>query len=137
MSNFIVQALRGEDITIYGDGNQTRSFCYVDDMVEGFLKLMDTPDDFTGPVNIGNPREFTIRQLAELVVEMVGSKSRLIWKPLPADDPMQRQPDITLAREVLDWQPTMPLEAGLKKTIDYFEALLSGAVGATAGEAAR
>lgn len=137
VSNFIVQALRGEDITIYGDGNQTRSFCYVDDMVEGFLKLMDTPDDFTGPVNIGNPREFTIRQLAELVVEMVGSKSRLIWKPLPADDPMQRQPDITLAREVLDWQPTMPLEAGLKKTIDYFEALLSGAVGATAGEAAR
>ncbi|MGX1100446.1 UDP-glucuronic acid decarboxylase family protein [Amorphus sp. MBR-141] len=127
VSNFIVQALRGEDITIYGDGDQTRSFCYVDDLVEGFLRLMGTGDDFTGPVNIGNPREFTIRQLAELVVEMVGSRSKLIGRPLPADDPMQRQPDITLAKQVLGWEPVTPLEDGLKKTIAYFDALLSGA----------
>jgi UDP-glucuronate decarboxylase len=126
VSNFIVQALRGEDITLYGDGGQTRSFCYVDDLIEGFLRLMATGDDFTGPVNIGNPREFTIRQLAELVVEMVGSGSKLIRKPLPADDPMQRQPDITLAKKVLGWEPVTPLEDGLAKTIAYFDQLLSG-----------
>jgi len=129
VSNFIVQALRGEDITIYGDGGQTRSFCYVDDLIEGFLQLMETGDDFTGPVNIGNPREFTIKQLAELVVEMVGSGSKLIGKPLPADDPMQRKPDIRLAKEVLGWEPVTPLEDGLKKTIAYFDALLSGTLG--------
>lgn len=126
VSNFIVQALRGEDITLYGDGDQTRSFCYVDDLIEGFLRLMMTGDDFTGPVNIGNPREFTIKQLAELVVEMVGSSSKLIHEALPVDDPMQRQPDITLANEVLGWEPETKLEDGLKTTIAYFDALLRG-----------
>ncbi|MEQ9460606.1 MAG: SDR family oxidoreductase [Phycisphaeraceae bacterium] len=123
VSNFIIQALRGEDITLYGDGEQTRSFCYVDDLINGFLKMMDAPDSFIGPVNIGNPVEFTIRELAELTLELTGSKSKLIHKPLPADDPTQRQPDITLAREKLGWEPTVPLREGLGKTIAYFRDL--------------
>jgi UDP-glucuronate decarboxylase len=124
ISNFIVQALRGEPITIYGEGQQTRSFCYVDDLVEGFLRLMSTPEGFTGPVNLGNPGEFTIRQLANMVLDLTGSRSTLVNKPLPEDDPMQRQPDITLARSALDWEPTIALEDGLKKTIAYFDDLL-------------
>ena len=127
VSNFIVQALGGEPITIYGDGCQTRSFCYVDDLVEGIVRLMDTPDDFTGPVNLGNPAEMTIRELAEKVIEMTGSRSRIDKRPLPQDDPIQRQPDIALAREQLGgWAPRVALEPGLRKTIDYFEALLRG-----------
>ena len=126
VSNFIVQALKGEDITIYGEGNQTRSFCYVDDMIEGFLRLMESPEDFTGPVNLGNPGEFTILELAKKILEMTGSGSRIIFEPLPADDPKQRQPDISLAKNNLDWQPTVPLENGLKKTIEYFDLLLRG-----------
>jgi len=122
VSNFIVQALKGEDITIYGDGHQTRSFCYCDDLIEAFIRIMDTPDAFAGPVNIGNPVEFTIKQLAELVIEMVGTKSRLIYKPLPSDDPTQRQPDISLAKEKLGWEPTINLQDGLKKTIEYFKS---------------
>lgn len=131
VSNFIVQALRGEDITIYGDGNQTRSFCYVDDLIEGMIRTMDTPDDFTGPINIGNPNEFTIRELAERVIALTGSRSALIFKPLPADDPRQRRPDISLARSVLDWTPRIQLDEGLHKTIAYFKRLVS-----TAAEAA-
>ena len=123
--NFIVQALKGKAITVYGEGQQTRSFCYVDDLIDGFIKLMDTSDDFTGPVNLGNPNEFTIRQLAELVVEMTGSSSKLIFKPLPQDDPKQRQPDISLAKNILGWQPSIQLEEGLKKTIEYFDLLLT------------
>ena len=126
VSNFIVQALKGEDITLYGDGSQTRSFCYVDEMVDGFMRMMASPADFTGPVNLGNPAEFTIRELAEKVLELTGSRSRLVTKPLPADDPKQRQPDITLARNKLGWEPKVTLEEGLKKTIEYFDALLSG-----------
>ena len=125
VSNFIVQALMNKPITIYGDGEQTRSFCYVDDLVEGFVRLMDTPDKVTGPVNLGNPGEFTIRQLAENVIRLTGSRSRLVKRPLPADDPMQRQPDIRLAKKLLGWEPTVALEPGLKKTIAYFEKLLS------------
>jgi UDP-glucuronate decarboxylase len=125
VSNFIVQALKGEAITVYGEGQQTRSFCYVDDLIDGFIKLMDTSDDFTGPVNLGNPNEFTIRQLAELVVEMTGSSSKFIFKPLPQDDPKQRQPDISLAKNILGWQPSIQLEEGLKKTIEYFDLLLT------------
>ena len=121
VSNFIVQALRGEPITLYGDGLQTRSFCYVDDLVDGLMRLMDTDDSFTGPVNIGNPGEFTIRQLAEQVIELTGSKSTLVHKPLPSDDPMQRQPDLTLARKHLNWEPSTALQQGLVKTIAYFE----------------
>jgi len=124
VSNFIVQALKNEDITIYGEGNQTRSFCYCDDLIRGFLKMMDTRDDFTGPVNIGNPGEFTIIQLARKVIDMVGSKSKLVYKPLPQDDPMQRKPDITLAKKELGWEPTIMLEEGLKYTIAYFDELL-------------
>ncbi len=124
VSNFIMQALRNEPITIYGDGSQTRSFCYVDDLIEAFVRLMDTPDDFTGPVNTGNPNEFTIKELAEKVIELTGSKSELVYKPLPTDDPTQRQPDITLAKEKLGWEPLVQLEEGLKKTIPYFEGLL-------------
>jgi len=127
VSNFIMQALRGEPITIYGDGQQTRSFCYVDDMVEGFVRLMNSESGFTGPVNLGNPGEFTIRELAEKVIELTNSKSELINKPLPHDDPKQRQPDITLAREKLDWEPTLRLADGLKQTIAYFDGLLSTA----------
>ena len=128
VSNFIVQALQGQPITIYGDGSQTRSFCYVDDLIEGFVRLMDSPDAVTGPINIGNPGEFTILQLAEKVIALTGSTSELVRKPLPADDPMQRQPDITKARNVLGWEPTVPLEEGLKKTISYFEDLLTGRI---------
>ncbi|KPJ93628.1 MAG: NAD-dependent dehydratase [Gammaproteobacteria bacterium SG8_15] len=124
VSNFIVQALKGEDITIYGDGNQTRSFCYVDDLVEAFVRLMNTADDFTGPVNTGNPGEFTIKELAEKVVDMIGTKSKIVYKPLPFDDPKQRQPDISLAKKELGWEPTIQLEEGLIKTIAYFDDLL-------------
>jgi UDP-glucuronate decarboxylase len=128
VSNFIVQALKGEPITLYGDGSQTRSFCYVDDLVDGFIKLMATPADFQGPMNLGNPVEFTIRELAEKVVELTGARSKLIQEPLPADDPRQRQPDISLARKRLDWSPKVELEAGLVKTIEYFDKLLGGSV---------
>jgi UDP-glucuronate decarboxylase len=126
VSNFIVQALKGEAITIYGDGRQTRSFCYVDDLIEGFIRLMDTEPGFTGPVNLGNPGEFTIRQLAERVIALSGSASTLEFKPLPSDDPLQRQPDIRLAREKLGWTPAVQLDEGLKKTIAYFDRLLAG-----------
>ena len=125
VSNFIVQALQGEDITIYGEGLQTRSFCYQSDLIEGFLRLMATGPEVTGPINLGNPGEFTIRQLAELVIELTGSASKLVFKPLPADDPLQRQPDIRLARERLGWEPTVPLREGLVHTIGYFDQLLS------------
>ena len=124
VSNFIVQALRGEDITIYGDGSQTRSFCYVDDLIEGMTRVMNSRDGFTGPVNIGNPGEFTIRALAEKVIELTGTSSKLIFQELPVDDPTQRRPDISLAKEELDWQPHVQLEEGLKKTIAYFERIL-------------
>ena len=128
VSNFIVQALRGEPITIYGDGQQTRSFCFVDDLVEAFVRFMDTPADFPGPVNIGNPNEFTIFELAEKVIALTGSRSAIVKRPLPQDDPMQRQPDITLAREKLGgWEPKVQLEAGLHQTIDYFDRLLKEA----------
>ncbi|HYF53031.1 MAG TPA: UDP-glucuronic acid decarboxylase family protein [Salinarimonas sp.] len=125
VSNFIVQALKGEPITVYGDGSQTRAFCYVDDLIDGFVRLMNAPDTVTGPVNLGNPVEFTILQLAEKVIELIGSPSKIIRKPLPADDPTQRCPNITMAKNVLDWTPKVPLDAGLRKTVDYFEALLS------------
>lgn len=124
VSNFVVQALKGEDITIYGDGNQTRSFQYVDDLIEGMLRMMQTEDGFTGPVNIGNPREFTMLQLAELVLHLTGSKSKIVFKPLPHDDPRQRRPDITLAKSKLDWEPTIVLEEGLLHVIDYFKKTL-------------
>jgi len=124
VSNFIIQALRGEPLTVYGEGQQTRSFCYVDDLVEAFLRLMDTPDDFTGPVNTGNPGEFTILELAKLVIEYTGSKSVIEYRPLPKDDPKQRRPDITLAKAKLGWEPKIPLSEGLKKTIDYFDQFL-------------
>lgn len=124
VSNFIIQALKGEEITIYGDGTQTRSFCYVDDLVESFVRLMNTPDDFTGPVNLGNPGEFTIRELAEKIISLTGSKSKIMFKPLPSDDPKQRCPDIRLAKESLNWTPKVPLEEGLAKTIAYFEEYL-------------
>lgn len=125
VSNFIVQALKGEPITIYGDGTQTRSFCYVDDMIAGFLAMMASPAGFTGPVNLGNPGEFTIRDLAEKVVHLTNSRSVLVFKPLPSDDPKQRQPDITLARKTLDWKPVVSLEDGLKETIAYFKRTIS------------
>jgi UDP-glucuronate decarboxylase len=125
VSNFIMQALQNQDITLYGDGVQTRSFCYVDDLIEAFIRLMATGDDITGPINLGNPVEFTIRQLAEVVIELTGSKSKLINLPLPQDDPRQRQPNIEQAKAVLDWQPVTPLEQGLRKTIAYFDELLS------------
>lgn len=124
VSNFVVQALRGEDITIYGNGNQTRSFCYVDDLIEGMVRLMNSSDGFTGPVNIGNPEEFTIKQLAEIIVRLTGSRSKLVYRELPADDPAQRRPDITLAREVLGWKPQIQLEEGLMKTIGYFRSVI-------------
>jgi UDP-glucuronate decarboxylase len=124
VSNFIVQALKGENITIFGSGQQTRSFCYVDDLIEGMLRLMDSPADFTGPVNIGNPGEFTMLELAEKVLRLVGGKSKLTFHPLPEDDPKQRQPDITLAKSKLDWEPKVGLEDGLKETIAYFRKLL-------------
>lgn len=120
VSNFIMQALRGEAITIYGEGQQTRSFCYVDDLIEGMVRTMDTPDDFTGPVNIGNPNEFTILELATTIIRLTRSSSQLVNRPLPTDDPQQRQPDISLARKTLDWEPTVQLEEGLERTIRYF-----------------
>lgn len=123
VSNFIRQALRGEDITIFGEGSQTRSFCYRDDLIEGMIRMMNAPDDFTGPVNLGNPTEFTIRELAELVIRLTGTKSKLVKRPLPADDPTQRQPDISLARARLGWEPKVPLEEGLRRTIDWFRSI--------------
>lgn len=123
VSNFIIQALRGEDITIYGDGKQTRSFCYVDDLTNGMLRMMDSDDDFTGPVNMGNPNEFSILELAAKVIDLTGSKSQIKFMPLPSDDPKQRQPDIALAREKLGWEPITQLDEGLIKTIDYFRNL--------------
>jgi UDP-glucuronate decarboxylase len=124
VSNFIVQALKGEDITIYGDGSQTRSFCYVDDLIEAMLRMMNTEAGFTGPVNIGNPGEFSMLELAEMVLKLTASRSRLIFHPLPSDDPKQRRPDIAVAREKLDWEPKVCLEDGLKETITYFRSLL-------------
>lgn len=125
VSNFIVQALRGDDITIYGDGSQTRSFCYVDDLIEAFVRTMNTSDEFVGPVNIGNPAEFTMLELAERVIKLTGTSSRLVFKPLPSDDPKQRQPDISLAKSVLNgWEPTIQLEQGLARTIEYFQSLI-------------
>lgn len=128
VSNFIVQALQNKDITVAGDGSQTRSFQYVDDLIEGFLRLMATEDEFIGPVNIGNPCEFTILQLAEKVIELTGSHSKIVYIPLPSDDPMQRKPDISLAKEKLGWQPKIGLDEGLRKTIAYFDELLSNGV---------
>ena len=126
-----MQALKGEDITLYGDGLQTRSFCYVDDLIEGFIRFMDVPWDvdganqgFPGPINLGNPHEFTIRQLAEMVIKLTGAPSKLVFKPLPSDDPMQRKPDISRAREVLGWEPVVQLETGLGRTIEYFQKKL-------------
>ncbi len=124
VSNFIIQALKGEGLTLYGDGEQTRSFCYVDDLIEGFLRLMDSPSDVTGPINIGNPNEFTIKELAEHVLKLTGSSSTLTYLPLPSDDPKRRKPDISKAKEVLDWEPQILLEEGLRKTIAYFRELL-------------
>lgn len=121
VSNFIIQALNNEDITIYGDGKQTRSFQYIDDLIEGMVRMMDTEDDFTGPINIGNPNEFPVLELAERVIRMAGSTSKIVFKPLPTDDPKQRQPDIKLAKEKLGWQPTVELEDGLKRMIEYFK----------------
>ena len=125
VSNFIMQALQNQPITVYGDGLQSRSFCYVDDLIEGFVRLMHSPDDFTGPVNLGNPGEFTIRELAEKVIALTNSKSEIVLKPLPCDDPQQRQPDITLAKKKLGWEPRIRLEEGLRNTIPYFEQLLA------------
>jgi len=123
VSNFIVQALTGKDITIFGDGMQTRSFCYVDDLVEGMIRMMNSRDGFTGPVNLGNPGEFTMLELAEKVIQLTGSKSKIVYKPLPQDDPTQRKPIIDLAKKELAWEPKIPLEEGLKRTIAYFEKL--------------
>ena len=124
ISNFIVQALRGENITVYGDGSQTRSFCYVDNLIDGLIKLMDSSDDFTGPVNLGAPEESTILDLAKKIIDLTDSKSKIVHEPLPKDDPVRRCPDISIAKEKLNWQPTVPLAEGLKKTIDYFSLLL-------------
>ena len=124
VSNFIVQALNGEDITLYGDGQQTRSFCYYSDLIDGMIRLMNTGDDFTGPVNVGNPNEFTIRELAEKVIQITGSKSKIITRPLPSDDPLQRQPDITLARQKLNWEPKIQLDEGLMHTVEYFRTIV-------------
>jgi UDP-glucuronate decarboxylase len=121
VSNFILQALRKQDITVFGDGSQTRSFCFMDDLVEGMIRMMNAPDDFSGPVNIGNPNEFSILELSEKVIALTGSKSKIIHRPLPEDDPLQRRPDITLARDRLGWEPQIQLEDGLKRTIDYFK----------------
>jgi UDP-glucuronate decarboxylase len=120
VSNFIIQALTGQDITVYGDGSQTRSFCYVDDLIDGLIRLMNSPQEFTGPVNLGNPNELTIRELAEKVIEMTGSSSKINWEPLPTDDPVRRRPDITLAKKNLNWQPRVDLAKGLENTIAYF-----------------
>ena len=126
VSNFVVQALKGEAVTLFGDGSQTRSFCFVDDLVDGLIRLMNSPVELTGPVNLGNPREFTVRQLAELVIRLTGSRSKMEFRPLPTDDPKQRQPDIAQAKKVLDWSPRTELEEGLKATIGYFRDLLEG-----------
>jgi len=126
VSNFIVQALRGEPITVYGDGSQTRAFCYVDDLIEGFIRLMDAPDTVTGPINLGNPVEFTIGELARKIIDLTGSSSKIVYKPLPVDDPTQRCPDITLARKLLGWEPKVPLETGLLRTIEYFRQKMGG-----------
>jgi UDP-glucuronate decarboxylase len=123
VSNFVVQALNNEDITIYGSGQQTRSFQYVDDLIEGMIRVMETGDDFVGPVNIGNPHEFTILELAEKIIEMTGSKSKIVFKPLPHDDPKQRQPNISLAKEKLNWEPKVELEEGLRHMIEYFKTV--------------
>ena len=123
VSNFILQALKNEDLTVYGDGNQTRSFCYVDDMIEGVIRMMSTPDDFTGPVNLGNPEEYRILELAEKIIRLTKSRSKIVFKQLPEDDPLQRKPDIELAKAKLQWQPKTQLEEGLKQTIDYFKSL--------------
>lgn len=125
VSNFIVQALSNKDITVFGAGLQTRSFCYVDDLIEGLIRMMDAPDDFTGPVNLGNPNEFSVLELAKKIIEITGSKSKIVFRPLPQDDPCQRQPDISLAKEKLDWQPTINLDKGLKKTVKYFDKILT------------
>ncbi len=130
VSNFIIQALRGEDITLYGDGGQTRAFCYVSDLIEGFIRVMASGDDVTGPINLGNPHEITVRELAERVLALTGSRSRIVYHPLPQDDPMQRCPDITRARALLDWSPEVPLDEGLGRTIAYFKTLLQ--IGQTA-----
>ena len=124
VSNFIVQALKGEDITVYGDGSQSRSFCYYSDLLDGMIRLMNTGDDFTGPVNVGNPNEFTILQLAEKIISLCNSSSKIVWQPLPSDDPMQRQPDISLAKSKLGWEPKVQLEEGLVKTIEYFKTIV-------------
>ena len=124
VSNFIMQALQGEDITVFGNGSQTRSFCYVDDLVDGLIRLMNSQDTFTGPVNLGNPAEFSILELAQKVIELTGSKSKIVFKSLPDDDPKQRQPDITLAKDILNWEPTVFLNEGLIKTIDYFKTFM-------------
>jgi UDP-glucuronate decarboxylase len=124
VSNFIVQALKGEDITMYGDGSQTRSFCYVDDLIEGMIRLMNSRDGFTGPVNIGNPNEFTMLELAENIIKLTNTESKITFQPLPQDDPLQRQPDITLAKKELGWEPTIKLEEGLTKAIEYFKSVI-------------
>ncbi len=124
ISNFIVQALQGEDLTVYGNGEQTRSFCYVDDLIDGLIALMQSPDGVVGPVNIGNPGEYTILELAEMVLKLTGGRSKIVFKPLPQDDPTQRQPDITVARSTLGWEPKVPLQEGLERTIAYFRTLL-------------
>ena len=124
VSNFIVQALKGEDITIFGDGSQTRSFCYVDDLIEGFVKMMNSNSDLTGPINLGNPGEFTIKELAEKVVKMTGSSSRIVFRDLPQDDPKRRKPDISLAKKELNWEPKIDLESGLRKTVEYFKTIV-------------
>src|SRR5690606_20206580 len=124
VSNFIVQALQNNDITIYGDGSQTRSFCYVDDLIEGMIRMMNTDDSITGPINMGNPGEFTIKELAEKVIELTNSKSKIVYKPLPSDDPLQRKPDISMAQSVLDWNPSVALDIGLRETIQYFKSTL-------------
>ena len=129
VSNFIMQVLQGHEITVYGEGSQTRSFCYVDDLVEALIRLMATPDDFTGPINLGNPHEFTILELAQLVIALTGSSSSIVFRPLPSDDPVQRQPDIDLARRVLNWNPTVELEKGLMETIGYFRSLIGTKAG--------
>ena len=127
VSNFIVQALRGQDITLYGDGMQTRAFCYVDDLIDGFIRLMRSADDVTGPINLGNPHEIPVRELATRIIDLTGARSKLVHRPLPADDPMQRCPDISRATDVLGWRPAVPLDEGLRRTIAYFEGLLSAA----------
>ena len=125
VSNFIVQALQGKPLTVYGDGSQTRSFCYIEDLVEGFIRFMDTDDSVTGPMNLGNPKEFSVLELAEKIIQLTGSKSSIVFSPLPFDDPKQRQPDISYAQKTIDWEPRITLEEGLKPTIDYFSNILA------------